>query len=441
MPDNDQQITRLDPSQAIIQSPQVAGIRQLLQRSMPEIAKALPRHLTAERMIRVVMTAIQKTPDLLECTQQSLIAAVITASQLGLEPDGVLGRAYLIPRKNKKTGKKEAQFMPGYLGLIELAMRSDRVSYIAAELVFRCDEFKVIYGLERNLIHIPDLDNETRGEWDDDAKDLVGLRGAYAVVKYKDSSCDFEYMPLSRLKRIRRFSQSSSSEWSPWNTALGIDDMYRKCPIRKLAKRCPLSPEFQSAVHEEEMRESGMTIDGLRDDDDNADIKNEIATLLKEDIRSDKQGNRWNDARIRVEVEKRKTRKELEDYRDSLIEQVNSQPATVAPLAQQQQPIVEQDKPKESMQPIKEETTPAKQSNQAPSVEGCEDCAKAGGRCIKHMTVADKKSDKEIRKEQSKRREETIVKIGEYLSSIQQDAKPAAEQPHGSSLFGDFKKP
>lgn len=240
---------------------QIADVRSLLDKSKAQIAAALPRHLTPERMIRIAMTAIQRTPKLMECSHGSLIGAVITASQLGIEPDGVLGRGYLIPRKNKKTNTMEANFMAGYLGLIELAMRSDKVSWIASELVYACDKFEIRYGLDRSLIHVPDIDSPDRGVFDPKTSDLVGLRGAYAVVRYKDGETDFEYMPIAKLHRLRNFSQSKDSDYSPWNTELGIEDMYRKCPVRKLAKRCPLSPEFQKAAQLDELVEAGISQD------------------------------------------------------------------------------------------------------------------------------------------------------------------------------------
>ena len=246
-------------TQAIVPARQkIANLRSMLESSKDQIAAALPQHLTPERMIRVVMTAIQRTPKLMECSPGSIIGSVIVASQLGLEPDGVLGRGFLIPRKNRKTNQMEANFMPGYLGLIDLAMRSGKVSWIASELVFKSDKFKVTFGVDRNLIHEPDMDNPDRGIFDEKDCDLVDLRGAYAVVRYKDGSSDFEYMPLAKLHQLRNFSQSKDSEYSPWNTAMGIEDMYRKCPIRKLAKRCPLTAEFQKAAQLVELVESGF---------------------------------------------------------------------------------------------------------------------------------------------------------------------------------------
>src|SRR6185369_356853 len=73
------------------------SIRTMLEKAKPQIRMALPRHLDADRMLRISMTSIRRTPALLSCNPQSLLGAIMQASQLGLEPDGVLGLAYLIP--------------------------------------------------------------------------------------------------------------------------------------------------------------------------------------------------------------------------------------------------------------------------------------------------------------------------------------------------------
>ena len=99
------------------------NIRALLEKSKGQIAMALPKHLNADRIVRVAMTSVQRTPELLKCDPISLVAAVIQSSQLGLEPDGILGHAYLIPFNNTKKGRMEVQFIPGYKGLIDLAIR------------------------------------------------------------------------------------------------------------------------------------------------------------------------------------------------------------------------------------------------------------------------------------------------------------------------------
>src|SRR5690606_29461645 len=73
-----------------------------------EIARALPRHVDPDRLMRVALTVIRQNPELRECTVPSLLAAVMQCAQLGLEP-GVLGHAYLVPFRNNKTGQREVQ--------------------------------------------------------------------------------------------------------------------------------------------------------------------------------------------------------------------------------------------------------------------------------------------------------------------------------------------
>lgn len=76
-----------------------------------EIAKALPSVMTPERFTRIVLSALSTNPKLAETTPSSFLGAMMTAAQLGLEPNTPLGQAYLIPYKNK--GVLECQFQIG----------------------------------------------------------------------------------------------------------------------------------------------------------------------------------------------------------------------------------------------------------------------------------------------------------------------------------------
>lgn len=254
----------------------IATFRQLLDQSKGQIANALPRHIDADKMMRVVMTSLQKNPALMDCDQGSVIGAVIEASQLGLMPDGILGEAYLVPYKGK------CQLQPGYRGLISLARRSGEVSDVYAELVFSCDKFRVTYGLNKTLDHEPSLEHEDY--WKVDAKgDMPTLIGAYAVVVFKDGTRNFVYMPRKRLNQIRATSQSLNSNFSPWKTAVGAPEMYRKCPIRQLAKMLPLSTEFQKAAMLDEYADAGV-VQGV---EFNIDANSETARLATENKTND----------------------------------------------------------------------------------------------------------------------------------------------------------
>jgi phage RecT family recombinase len=67
----------------------------------PEIERALPQHINADRIARIAITAIRTNKQLQSCQPMSFIAALMQSSQLGLEPNTPLGEAYIIPYKDK----------------------------------------------------------------------------------------------------------------------------------------------------------------------------------------------------------------------------------------------------------------------------------------------------------------------------------------------------
>lgn len=222
----------------------VDGIRSLLDKSREQIAMALPKHMTSERMLRVTMTAVQRTPELLDCEPRSLIGAIVQASQLGLEPDGILGHAYLVPFRNKKTGQKEVQLIPGYKGLVDLSRRSGQISTIYARCVFAKDRYDFHYGLEPRLDHTPaDLD---------DPGDVVA---AYAVCRLRDGGVQFEWLWRREIDKIRAQSKASGS--GPWVTH--FEEMAKKTALRRLCKLLPVSVEVQRLVALGEHEEAGLS--------------------------------------------------------------------------------------------------------------------------------------------------------------------------------------
>ena len=150
--------------------PAVMGTPQNLQKYLfsddikKKLEMALPKWLSIDRLLRVVFSSVLKNPKLLECTTESLLSAVMQCAQLGLEP--ILGRAHLIPYRNKKLidGKwqkvLECQFQPGYQGLVDLAERSGKVETVKAHVVYENDTFEIEYGLNERLVHKPKMDGD-----------------------------------------------------------------------------------------------------------------------------------------------------------------------------------------------------------------------------------------------------------------------------------------
>lgn len=221
---------------------QLTTIRQLLDKQKAQIQLALPKHMDVNRLVRVAMTSVQRTPKLLECDPITLLGAVIQSAQLGLEPDGITGQAYLIPFMNRKKNRMEVQFIPGYRGLISLARRSGTVTKIEAHVVHEKDHFKFRWGLSEILEHEPTIGNEPG--------DVIY---AYAVATYKDGTKQFDVMTHREIEAIR--SRSKSANDGPWVT--DWEEMAKKTVIRRISKMLDLSPEFQRAVALEDKLERG----------------------------------------------------------------------------------------------------------------------------------------------------------------------------------------
>ena len=213
------------------------GMKAYITKMQGEIAKALPSVITPERFTRIVMSAISTTPKLAETTPQSFLGAMMTAAQLGLEPNTPLGQAYLLPYKNK--GVLETQFQLGYKGLIDLAYRSGEVSIIQAHEVHENDEFSYSFGLNPQLNHKPAL--RDRGE----------VICYYAMFRTKDGGFGFEVMSKEDIEaHARRYSQSYSSDFSPWKTS--FDEMAKKTVLKKALKYAPMKSDFVRGIASDE---------------------------------------------------------------------------------------------------------------------------------------------------------------------------------------------
>lgn len=216
-------------------------VAYMLKEQFKAIKSALPKHMTPERMCRVALNTIRRTPQLLECAPETMVAAIVEASALGLEID-MRGQAYLVPFQNKKTGRREVQLIPGYKGLADLAFRSGRVSSIFAEVVCENDKFAFSMGLEPKLEHTPSL--EERGT----------LKAVYAVARMKDADPQFVVLGRGDIEKIKKASKAGNfGPWKDWE-----DEMWKKTAIRRLCKMLPLSPEMQRAVVLDEANEAGL---------------------------------------------------------------------------------------------------------------------------------------------------------------------------------------
>jgi recombination protein RecT len=222
----------------------LAGLKQtdvatVLEGMKLQIVQALPKHLTADRMIQMAASLVVKNPKIASCTTSSLVGAVMQASILGFRPVESLGQCYFVPYGNL------VQFQIGYRGYISLAQRSGKIKMIYAEVVYEGDDFKWELGLEPVLTHKP-CGNIPKGADKGD-----GITHAYAVAHYKEGGFNFIVLPKSHIEKLRLTSPMQKG--APVGTwAIWYAEMAKAKAIKQLAKYLPLSDEEQQTFESDE---------------------------------------------------------------------------------------------------------------------------------------------------------------------------------------------
>ncbi|MDN7913720.1 recombinase RecT [Burkholderia cepacia] len=205
----------------------VASFSSFLDKFKPQMALALPKHLTADRMARLAVTAFSSTPKLQECEPKTIVAGIMTAATLGLEI-GVDGQGFLVPYG------RTCQFVPGWKGLVDLVSRSGRAT-VWTGAVFEGDEFDYALGDSPFIRHRP-------GEENDPDK----ITHVYAVGRVNGS----EY-PVIEVWTIRKVwkHRDKYNKVGAKHYSFRDPEMYaRKVPLLQVLKYMPKSIELQNAM-------------------------------------------------------------------------------------------------------------------------------------------------------------------------------------------------
>lgn len=221
-------------------------IDDMIKKMSPEIKKALPSFFTPERFTRMALSTLNNNVKLRDCSPVTVLAAMMNAAQLGLEPNTPLGQAYLIPYRNHE--KMECQFQIGYKGLIDLVYRNPNIQTVQAQCVYENDTFEYELGLEPKLVHKPALTDRGR------------LILVYALWKAENGGYGFEVMSKDDIDaHARRYSQSYNSSSSPWKS--NFEEMAKKTVIKKCLKYAPLRSDILRAVSNDETIKSSISVD------------------------------------------------------------------------------------------------------------------------------------------------------------------------------------
>jgi recombination protein RecT len=227
-----------------------------IQKRKADFLRVIPQHLNGERMLRIAEGMINRTPDLRRCTAASIVRSVMEASQMGLEP-GVLGDGWLIPfNVSIKDGDdwisvKEAQFIPGYQGIVKLTIQSGAVASLNVGAAYWKDEFDYALGSSPFVKHKPSL--EPRG---DDV-----LIAVYCVVKLVTGGKQVTVMSKPEVDKIKARSRAGGNKKSPWNT--DYEQMAIKTVIKRACKNVPKAPQVSKAIEYDNRREVQESVKDL----------------------------------------------------------------------------------------------------------------------------------------------------------------------------------
>lgn len=218
----------------------LAAFSHFMDRFKPQLALALPKHLTPDRMARLTLTAFSSSPQLQNCEHRTIAASIMTAGQLGLEP-GVNGQGYLVPYGRTCT------FVPGWKGLVDLVARSGRGTVFTG-VIFRDQDYTFTDGARRDLV----IHNETDLDAPED------ITHAYAIGWVRDAA-----MPIIELWRVSKIEKHRDKYNKVGRKHYSYRDweMYaRKVPLLQVLKYMPCSIEVSNALAVSHAAESGRGV-------------------------------------------------------------------------------------------------------------------------------------------------------------------------------------
>lgn len=230
---NDLAKIQLNPKTAV---GDVRTARSLFRFYEDFVARGLPAQLKPEVLINAVVNSCQKTPKLLQCTQESMISALMHCGSVGWVPDTPAQECHLIPFGGKVV------VIGGYRGFIKLVRNSGEICQVVSRVVYSGDDFKYQLGSKPEIIHVPKLTAEPQVDGD--------ILYVYSQIWWKDPAVfprdDFEVMSKAQVDKIMAdVIKKNNKIPDPWK--YHYPEQARKTVLKRHMKRLPLTAEMAHA--------------------------------------------------------------------------------------------------------------------------------------------------------------------------------------------------
>lgn len=195
--------------------------------------------------ISSLLTAVSQNPQLAQCDQASILSAGLTGASLGLQCNPTLGQFYMLPFNDRKNNRTVAQFVLGYKGLLQLAIRSGYYERI-----------NVVSIKEGEYISYDPLTEEFKAKiiTDDMVREKTPSIGYYAMFKYSNGFIKTLYWSKEKMEtHALTYSKGYAAKKGYTFWEKDFDAMAQKTMLRQiLSKWGILSVELQKALINDE---------------------------------------------------------------------------------------------------------------------------------------------------------------------------------------------
>ena len=195
--------------------------------------------------ISSLLTAVSQNPQLAQCDQASILSAGLTGASLGLQCNQTLGQFYMLPFNDKKNNRMVAQFVLGYKGLLQLAIRSGYYERI-----------NVVPIKEGEYVSYNPLTEEFKAKIiiDDMIREKTATIGYYAMFKYSNGFTKTLYWSKEKMENhALTYSKGYAAKKGYTFWEKDFDAMAQKTMLRQiLSKWGILSVELQKALINDE---------------------------------------------------------------------------------------------------------------------------------------------------------------------------------------------